>query len=193
VNVKDSKLTVQDTSGLPGVSGTVPARVRLPRAGGRAKRGPLTHLDEQGSARMVNVTDKMPTKRIALAGCEILMKPETLELLKSGQIKKGDAFTVSKIAGIMAAKKTHEMIPLCHPLPLEAIDICFQDDLSRSSVMIECRVETTAKTGVEMEALHGAMMAALTLYDMAKAQDPGMIISNLRLIQKTGGKSDYTA
>jgi cyclic pyranopterin phosphate synthase len=114
-------------------------------------------------------------------------------LLKSGRIKKGDAFTVSKIAGIMAVKKTHEMIPLCHPLPLEAIDILFQDDRSTGSVLMECRVETTAKTGVEMEALTAAMMAALTLYDMAKAHDPGMVISNLRLIQKTGGKSDYVA
>ena len=153
----------------------------------------LTHLDEQGSARMVNVSGKTSTQRIALAGCEILMKPETLELLKSGQIKKGDAFTVSKIAGIMAVKRTHEMIPLCHPLPLEAIDISFQDDRNRGSVFIQCCVETTAKTGVEMEALHGAMMAALTLYDMAKAHDPGMVISNLHLIQKTGGKSDYVA
>lgn len=152
----------------------------------------LTHLDEQGSARMVNVTGKTPSKRIALAGCEVSMKLETLELLKSGRIKKGDAFTVSKIAGIMAAKKTHEMIPLCHPLPLEAIDINFEDGPGRDSVLIECRVETTARTGVEMEAMHGAMIAALTLYDMAKAHDPGMVISNVRLIQKTGGKSDYS-
>jgi len=157
------------------------------------EQSPLSHLDGQGFARMVNVTGKTPTKRIALAGCEISMKPETLELLTSGQIKKGDAFTISKIAGIMAAKKTHEMIPLCHPLPLEAIDIRFQDDRRRGLVFLECRVETTAKTGVEMEALHGAMLAALTLYDMAKAHDPGMVISNLRLIQKTGGKSDYVA
>lgn len=163
---------------------------------GTPRNDRLTHLDPNGAARMVNVTGKIPTQRIALAGCEILMKPETLELLKSGQIKKGDAFTVSKIAGIMAAKKTHEMIPLCHPLRLEAIDIHFRDDLSRGSVSIECCVETTAKTRVEMEAMHGAMIAALTLYDMAKAHDPGMIISNLRLIQKTGGKtgkSDYSA
>lgn len=153
----------------------------------------LSHLDERGAAKMVNVSEKTPTHRTARAGCEISMKPETLELLKSGQTKKGDAFTVSKIAGIMAAKKTYEIIPLCHSLPLEAIDIHFQDDLSPGSVFIECRVETTAKTGVEMEALQGAATAALTIYDMAKAHDSGMIISNLRLIQKTGGKSDSFA
>lgn len=148
----------------------------------------LSHLDEQGAARMVNVSDKTPTHRTALAGCEIFMKPETLALLKSGRTKKGDAFAVSKIAGIMAAKKTHEIIPLCHPLPLEMIDIYFRDDPNRGSVFTQCRVETTAKTGVEMEAMHGAMVAALTLYDMAKAYDPAMIISDLHLIRKTGGK-----
>lgn len=142
---------------------------------------------------MVNVADKTPTRRTALAGCEIFLKPETLLLLKSGELKKGDAFTVAKIAGIMAAKKTSELIPLCHPLPLEVVDIHFRDDGDRGVVFVECLAETTAKTGVEMEALQGAMTAALTIYDMAKAQDPGIIISNVRLIRKTGGKSDYFA
>lgn len=153
----------------------------------------LTHLDANGRARMVDVSPKVPSPRMALAGCEVLMTPETLALLKSGKLKKGDAFTVAKIAGIMAAKKTFEMIPLCHSLPLEAVEIDFTDEEGPGKISVACRVRTTAKTGVEMEALHGAMTAALTLYDMAKAHDPAMVISNLHLIQKTGGKSDYTS
>ena len=153
----------------------------------------LTHLDPNGSAQMVNVSEKVTTHRTALAGCEVLTKPETLVLLKSGNLKKGDAFTVAKVAGILAAKKTSEFIPLCHPLSLESIDIHFRNDLTRGVIFVECSVQTTAKTGVEMEAMHGAMVAALTLYDMAKAHDPGIVISNLHLIRKTGGKSDYSA
>lgn len=151
----------------------------------------LTHLDEQGRARMVNITEKPATKRRAVAGCEVWMKPETLTLLKSGQIKKGDAFTVAKVAGIMAAKKTSDFIPLCHPLVLDSIEIDFSDHPETGKIFVECAVETTGKTGVEMEALHGAMIAALTLYDMAKAHDHGIIMSNAKLILKTGGKSDY--
>ena len=153
----------------------------------------LTHLDEQGAAKMVNVSEKNVTHRTAVAACEVIMKPETLELLKSGKIKKGDAFTVAKIAGIMAAKRTSEVIPLCHPLALDSVDINFTDEELSGRIFVECRVETTAKTGVEMEALHGAMIAALTLYDMSKAHDKGIVMTNARLILKTGGKSDYHA
>ena len=155
------------------------------------KNDKLTHIDEHGSAKMVNVGEKLETQRTAIAVSEIQMKPETMALLKSGQLKKGDAFTVAKVAGIMAAKKTYEAIPLCHPLALDFVDVRFNDE-SSVCVKVECEARTTAKTGVEMEALHGAMIAALTIYDMAKAVDPGMIISNVRLIHKTGGKSDYT-
>ena len=140
---------------------------------------------------MVDVSVKGLTCRTAIARSEILMKLKTFELLKSGGLKKGDAFTVSKIAGIMAAKKTSDLIPLCHPLPLEHVEIRFQERAARDGFIIEAEVSTTAKTGVEMEALTGAMAATLTLYDMAKGYDPGIVITNLRLIKKTGGKTDY--
>ncbi len=154
------------------------------------KRG-LSHLNERGEASMVNVAPKQATERCAVAGCEILMKPETLKLLRSGALKKGDAFTVAKTAGILAAKRTPELIPLCHPLPLDHVEVRFFDEPNHKGIFVECEVRTTAKTGVEMEALTGAALAALTLYDMAKGYDPGMAISNLQLIKKTGGKSDY--
>ena len=140
---------------------------------------------------MVNVGAKLPTERRAVAGCEVRMKSETFQLLKSGSLKKGDAFTVAKTAGILAVKKTSELIPLCHPLTIVHIEIRFSDLPKQSGVLIEVEVRTTAKTGVEMEALTGASVTALTLYDMAKAADPGMTIENLHLIKKTGGKSDF--
>ena len=153
----------------------------------------LSHLNEQGEACMVSVISKNPTERCAVAGCKIRMKPETLVLLRSRNLKKGDAFTVAKIAGIMAAKKTYELIPLCHPLPLEQIEIRFLDGAGGDdSLLIESEVKTSAKTGVEMEALTAAAVAALTLYDMVKGYDPGVVIENLHLIKKTGGKSDYS-
>ena len=151
----------------------------------------LSHLNAEGEARMVDVGAKMPTDRCAVAVCEILMKPETLLLLRSGKIKKGDAFTVAKTAAFLAAKKTSELIPLCHPLMLDFMNIRFLNNADGSGILIESEVHTTAKTGVEMEALTAASVAGLTIYDMAKAVDPGMKITNLRLIKKTGGKSDY--
>ena len=150
-----------------------------------------SHLNSEGEARMVDVGAKGPTRRFALARCEILMKPETLELLESGRLKKGDAFTVAKIAGILAAKKTSDLIPLCHPLPVEHVEIRFKERSEGDGFVIEVEVSTIAKTGVEMEALTGAAVAALTLYDMAKGYDPGIIVTSLRLVKKTGGKSDY--
>ena len=151
----------------------------------------LSHLNEAGEAHMVDVGLKVSTSRCAIAGCEIMMKPETLTLLESGKIKKGDAFTAAKIAGIMAAKKTSDLIPLCHPLPIDYLDVRFEKKSSGDGIKIETEVRTFAKTGVEMEALTAASVAALTLYDMAKAVDPGMQITNLRLVKKTGGKSDF--
>lgn len=152
----------------------------------------LSHLNEKGEASMVNVGGKQPTQRRAVAGCEIQMKQETLSLLQSGTLKKGDAYTVAKMAGIFAAKKTSELIPLCHPLPLEHIEIRFLDQPNDQGIFVEAEVQTTAKTGVEMEALSAAMVAALTIYDMAKSSDPAMVITNLHLIQKAGGKSEYS-
>ena len=154
---------------------------------------PLSHLNSRGEAQMVDVGAKGATRRTALARTEIRMKPETLKLLKSGTLKKGDAFTVAKIAGIIAAKKTADLIPLCHPLPVDHVEIRFSEQAEVDGIVIESEVRTTSKTGVEMEALTGAMVAALTLYDMVKGHDPGMVISGLRLIKKTGGKSDYVA
>lgn len=150
----------------------------------------LLHLDAMGKVRMVDVGKKQATERRAIAGCEIQMRPETFELLRKGSLQKGDAFAAAKIAGILAAKKTPELIPLCHPLPLEKIEIRFFDRPNKDGVFIETEVRACAKTGVEMEALTAAMVAALTIYDMAKSHDPAMVVTNLHLIQKSGGKSD---
>ncbi len=141
---------------------------------------------------MVDVGEKNITSRYAKASGIVLMKRRTLKLLRSGKIKKGDAFTVAKTAGILAVKKTPELIPLCHPLPLDQIEIDFQDLPLKDGIKIEVQVKTTSKTGVEIEALNGVLITALTLYDMAKSYDPGMTITDVRLIKKTGGKSDFT-
>lgn len=152
----------------------------------------LSHVNEQGEARMVSVADKLPTRRSAIAQCDILMKAETFRLLRSGDLPKGDAFTVAKTAGILAAKKTSELVPLCHPLAIEHVEIHFIDRPEEDGFTIQSEVLTTAKTGVEMEALTAVMIVALTFYDMAKSSDPGMRISDIHLVQKTGGKSDYS-
>ena len=152
---------------------------------------PLSHLNSRGEAQMVDVGAKGATRRTAVARTEIRIRPGALKLLKSGTLEKGDAFTVAKIAGIMAAKKTADLIPLCHPLPIDHVEIRFTEQAEADGIVIESEVRTMSKTGVEMEALTGAAIAALTLYDMVKGCDPGMVLTNLRLIQKTGGKSDY--
>lgn len=149
----------------------------------------LTHLDEQGRARMVDVGAKPETERVAIARGEVQMKPETLALIQSGGVPKGDVIGVARVAGIMAAKKTGELIPLCHPLPITQASVDFAFDEAGSRVLIEARVSTVGKTGVEMEALTACSVAALTIYDMAKAVDKGMVISAVRLVKKTGGKS----
>lgn len=149
----------------------------------------LTHLDETGRARMVDVGAKADTERLAIARGEVVMKPETLALIRAGQIKKGDVLTVAQIAGIQAAKRTSELIPLCHPLPLTQIDVELTLDDSLPGVRITAAVKTVGKTGVEMEALTAVSAAALTVYDMAKAAEKTMKIQNIRLIEKRGGKS----
>ncbi len=149
----------------------------------------LTHLDAQGHARMVDVGAKKETERVAIARCEVRMKPETLALIQSGGVPKGDVIGVARVAGILAAKRTGELIPLCHPLPITSASVDFSFDEPGSRVLIEAMVATVSKTGVEMEALTACSVAALTIYDMAKAADKGMVIGEVRLVKKTGGKS----
>ena len=154
----------------------------------------LTHLDDSGAARMVDVGQKADTERIAVAAGEVVMRPETLQLIYDGAIKKGDVLTVARIAGIMAAKRTSELIPLCHPIALTHLDVNLTLDETSSRVLIEATAHTVGKTGVEMEALTAVSAAALTVYDMAKAVDRGMRIQNIRLLEKHGGKSgDFVA
>lgn len=147
----------------------------------------LTHLDEQGQARMVDVGGKPETARTATATGRITMTPAALAAIRDGSGPKGDVLAVARVAGIMAAKKTGELIPLCHPLSLDAVvvDFAFEDD----AVRVTARASLTGKTGVEMEAMTAASIALLTVYDMAKAVDKGMVIEQVRLLEKTGGKS----
>lgn len=154
--------------------------------------GGLTHLDEKGSARMVDVGDKPESERVAVARAEVAMNPETIEMIYNNKVRKGDVLSVARIAGIMGAKNTSQLIPLCHPLPLSEISIDFQLDDTRTAVRIRSRVKTFAKTGVEMEALVAASLAALTIYDMCKAVDKTMCVGKVRLIRKTGGQSGDT-
>jgi cyclic pyranopterin phosphate synthase len=149
----------------------------------------LTHLDEHGRANMVDVGHKDDTERTAIARGEILMKPQTLALIRDGQMKKGDVLTVAKIAGIQAAKRTSELIPLCHPIALTKVDVELSLDESLPGVQIQATAKTIGKTGVEMEALTAVSVAALTVYDMAKAAEKTMKIQNIRLVEKRGGKS----
>ncbi len=149
----------------------------------------LTHLDEHGNAKMVDVSHKPDTERLAVARGEVHMKMETLDLIRAGQIKKGDVLTVAQIAGITASKRTSDLIPLCHPLPLSKVDVDLALDESLPGVIITATVKVTGKTGVEMEALTAVAVAALTVYDMAKAAEKTMKIQNIRLIEKHGGQS----
>jgi len=149
----------------------------------------LTHFDEQGSARMVDVSGKDETEREAVAAGRVAMLPETLTLILDRRVAKGDVFAVARIAGIMAAKKTSELIPLCHPLSLSSVEIEFEPDRAGSSVHIRSVVRTTGRTGVEMEALTAVAAAALTIYDMCKSADRSMVLGDIRLMKKTGGKS----
>jgi cyclic pyranopterin phosphate synthase len=153
------------------------------------KENKLTHIDEQGRARMVDVGGKEITERVATAtGC-IVMQPETLALITSGDAKKGDVLAVARIAGIQAAKKTSDLIPLCHPLALNSVEVVFDADTSNNQILIKATCKVSGKTGVEMEALTAASVAALTIYDMCKAVDRGMEIREISLQTKSGGKS----
>ena len=153
----------------------------------------LSHVDESGRARMVDVTGKDDTVREAVAKGSVRMKPETLALIQSGSVPKGDVLAVAQVAGVMAAKRTHELIPMCHPLLLSAIDVRLEPDEKESAVRITATVRTTGKTGVEMEALTAVSVAALTIYDMGKALDRGMRIEGVRLVRKSGGRSGEVA
>jgi cyclic pyranopterin monophosphate synthase len=149
----------------------------------------LSHLDETGRVRMVDISAKPDTERMAVAQGEVLMEQTTLNLIRAGAIKKGDVLTVAQVAGIMGAKRASELIPLCHPLPLTKIDVDLTLDDSLPGVVIRATAKTTGKTGVEMEALTAVSVAALTVYDMAKAAEKTMKIQNIRLIEKHGGQS----
>jgi len=155
------------------------------------KAGRLSHVDESGRARMVDVGAKADTERLAVARGRVTMRPETLALVQAGRARKGDVLTVAQVAGIQAAKRTHELIPMCHPLLLThvAVELAPGQDEGGAWIDVEATVRTTGKTGVEMEALTAASMAALTIYDMCKAADRGMSITDLRLVLKSGGKS----
>ncbi len=149
----------------------------------------LSHLDDAGRARMVDISAKADTAREAVARGTVRMQPSTLALIQSGGVEKGDVIAVARLAGIMAAKRTHELIPLCHPLLLTDIDVTITPDENESALQISATVRTTGKTGVEMEALTAVAVAALTVYDMCKAADRGMRIEDIRLARKRGGKS----
>ena len=149
----------------------------------------LSHIDETGRARMVDVGHKPDTERIAVAQGEVRMRPETLNLIREGAIHKGDVLTVAQLAGVMGAKRTADLIPLCHPLPINHIQVQIEPDDELPGVIITATVRTVGKTGVEMEALTAVSVAALTVYDMAKAAEKTMRIQNIRLVEKHGGQS----
>ena len=151
--------------------------------------GKLTHIDEKGRPKMVDVSEKQDTKRTSVAKGSIYMKPETLAMIITGGIAKGDVLSVAQTAGIMAAKKTWENIPMCHNILITGVDMDFVIDEENSAVHIEACAVTTGKTGIEMESLNAVAMAALTIYDMCKAVDRGMRITDIRLVSKSGGKS----
>lgn len=149
----------------------------------------LSHIDHQGDVRMVDTGSKKITRRIASASCEVFMKKSTLKRILEEQMPKGHVFTIAKTAGIIASKKVFELIPMCHQIPLENVELSFDCDLEKGSISITSEVSVTAKTGVEMEALQAVVQAALTIYDMCKAVDKEIIISDIKLIKKSGGKS----
>jgi cyclic pyranopterin monophosphate synthase len=149
----------------------------------------LTHLDQHGEARMVDVSQKPATERIAVAEGKVVMQPATLDLVLSGNAKKGDVLGTARIAGIQAAKRTHELIPLCHPLPVTKIEVTIEPDSKLPGLIVRATVKVTGQTGVEMEALTAVSVACLTIYDMVKAAERGMRIEGVRLLEKSGGAS----
>jgi cyclic pyranopterin phosphate synthase len=174
------------------------ASLRRPKK--KAKRAPLlanaelTHIDQRGQARMVDVTAKQATERLAVAEGRVIMRKETLDLVIAGNVMKGDVLGAARLAGIMAAKRTHGLIPLCHPLPITKVEIDINPEHSLPGFLVQATVKVTGQTGVEMEALTAVSIACLTIYDMAKAIERGMRIEGIRLLKKSGGKSgDYRA
>ena len=154
----------------------------------------FTHFNEQGRAKMVDVGEKPPTRRTAVAGARVLVSPETFALIRSGGMKKGDVLTVAQIAGVMGAKRTPDLIPMCHPILIDGIDLDLSLDEERCSVEIRASVSCGGRTGVEMEALTAASVAALTVYDMCKAVQRDIVITGVRLLHKSGGRSgEYNA
>ncbi len=151
----------------------------------------LTHVDAKGEARMVDVSAKDVTARSAMARGRVVMQAATLALVLDNRMKKGDVLAAARIAGVMAAKRTHDLIPLCHPLMISAISVDFDPDTKQSAINVEATVKVEGKTGVEMEALTAASIACLTIYDMCKAVDRGMRITDLRVVEKSGGKSGH--
>jgi len=151
----------------------------------------FTHFDERGQAVMVGVADKAATRRVAVAAGRIVMRPETLTMIQSGDAKKGDVLGVARIAGIMASKRTADLIPLCHPIFLTKVSVDFEVDAAANAIACAATAETVGRTGVEMEALTAASVALLTIYDMCKAVDRGMVIESVRLVEKLGGKSGH--
>ena len=149
----------------------------------------LTHFDAKGKSRMVDVSDKDETERVAVAAGSVVMAPDTMKLITEGGVKKGDVLSVARLAGIMGAKKTPELIPLCHPLALDSVEVDLVCDPQRNAVDITATCKVKGRTGVEMEALTAAAVAALTIYDMCKAVDRAMRITEIRLVHKSGGKS----
>ena len=154
----------------------------------------LTHIDESGQAKMVDVGQKPDTERVAVAGGSVVMRPETLQLIIEGNVKKGDVLTVAQMAGVMAAKRTSELIPLCHPLLINHVSVTCTPNPAESRIDIKASVRFTGKTGVEMEALTAVTVAGLTIYDMVKAVDRSMRLTDIRLLAKSGGRSgEYVA
>lgn len=151
----------------------------------------LTHFNDAGDAHMVDVGDKAVTHRVAIAGGSISMLPDTFDMVRAGSHKKGDVLGIARVAGIMAAKRTSDLIPLCHPIGLTRVEVQFQADERAHQVLCQVRAETRSQTGVEMEALIGLQVALATIYDMCKAVDRGMTISDVRLLEKSGGKSGH--
>jgi len=155
------------------------------------KKQKLTHFNKEGRARMIDVGGKDDTLRIAIAEGEIIMQPSTLKMIKDKEISKGDVLGVAQVAGIMAAKKTYEIIPMCHPLLLTSININFKINEGKNKIIIQSQVKSVGKTGVEMEPLTAVSVAALTIYDMCKAVDRGMTIQDIHLVEKSGGQSGH--
>jgi cyclic pyranopterin monophosphate synthase len=151
----------------------------------------LSHLDRRGEARMVDVSSKASTERVAVAEGRVVMQPKTLAIVRKGNAKKGDVLGAARIAGIQAAKRTHELIPLCHPLPLAQIEVELTPDAKLPGIVARARVKVAGQTGVEMEALTAVSVACLTIYDMVKAVERGMRIEGIRLIEKRGGRSGH--